>query len=313
MKSPLEDRLAEEAIQWMVLLRSGMASEADRQRFEAWRAADPAHAEVMRRLEGGLGAVALPPLPAVQRQAARQMLEQRPRRVSSLRRVLVLGGLGIGVGKLVDLHIPLSGLASDFSTATAERRTFHLSDGDRLVLNARSAVDLGTRAGAHRLNLRSGSVMAVVSDALELSSIAGTAIIDKGTVCASLGDDRQMTVAVLHGTASLRAAGGASAILRAGEVRRASAHGIESLRTTARAAAAWTEGRVEVEHRPLSDVIAALRPYHAGFIELDSQAADLRVTGIFPLDPRRTLQILVNTLPIRVRYLTPLWVRIGAV
>jgi transmembrane sensor len=38
----------------------------------------------------------------------------------------------------------------------------------------------------------------------------------------------------------------------------------------------------------------------------------LRVTGRFPLDPHRALQMLVDTLPIDVRVIAGLWVRIRA-
>ncbi len=68
---------------------------------------------------------------------------------------------------------------------------------------------------------------------------------------------------------------------------------------------------VEVEHRPLADVIDALRPYHAGMIEVQPSAASMHVTGRFPLDPRRALQMLVDTLPLDVRYIAGLWVRIS--
>ena len=37
-----------------------------------------------------------------------------------------------------------------------------------------------------------------------------------------------------------------------------------------------------------------------------------RVTGRFPLDPHRALQMLVDTLPIDVRVIAGLWVRIRA-
>ncbi len=37
----------------------------------------------------------------------------------------------------------------------------------------------------------------------------------------------------------------------------------------------------------------------------------MHVTGRFPLDPRRALQMLVDTLPLDVRYIAGLWVRIS--
>ncbi|QUP55707.1 DUF4880 domain-containing protein (plasmid) [Ralstonia syzygii] len=313
MKQPLNDRIAEQAIQWLVLLRSGMASEADRQRFAAWREADPAHAEAVRRLEGGLGAVALPPVPMPHRQAARRLLDTAPSPMRHARRALLIGGLGVGVAALVDLHMPLSDLTADMRTATSERRDFRLAGGHELRLNARSAVDVAPVAHGYDVRLRRGSVLAMAGawERLRVTSPAGTAECARGMMCASLDAQGHMTVAVLDGSAALSTPGGAVTVVHSGGVHRLGPAGIEPLRLSARGVAAWTQGMVEVEHQPLADVIAALRPYHAGMIELQRDAAGLHVTGRFPLDPRRALQMLVDTLPIDVRYIAGLWVRVG--
>ncbi|CAJ0692756.1 DUF4880 domain-containing protein [Ralstonia wenshanensis] len=313
MKHPLDDRVAEQAIQWLVLLRSGLASDADRQRFAAWQEADPAHASAVKRLQGGLGSVSLPPVSAPHRQATRHLLDTpRSRRV---RRALIVGGVGVGVAALVDLQIPLSGLGADMRTATAERRDFTLADGVQLRLNARSAVDASTDARGAYVRLRSGSVLAVAtspSAQVRLWSAAGAVECAGGMVCATLEPGGTMRVAVLQGTAALSTPAGAVSTVRAGQVRRLGPNGIESLDIMARSASAWTRGLVEVEHQPLADVINALRPYHHGVIELQSDAASLRVTGRFPLDVDRALQMLAETLPIQVRKLAGVWVRIAA-
>ena len=317
MKQPLDDRVAEQAIQWLVLLRSGGASEADRQRFAAWQEADPAHAAAVLRLEGNLGSVALPPVSGPHRQAARHLLDAPapPSPMRHVRRVLIFGGLGVGVATLVDMQTPLSDLGADMRTATSERRDFMLAGGYQLRLNARSAVDATPDARGYDVRLRSGSVLAVAgspSGQLRLWSAAGAAECRGGMVCATLEPEETMRVAVLEGSAALSTPGGAVSVARAGEVRRLGAAGIEPLGQMARAVAAWTRGMVEVEHQPLADVIAALRPYHRGVIELHSDVASLRVTGRFPLDVRQALQMLAETLPIQVRELAGVWVRIGS-
>ncbi|QCX50971.1 DUF4880 domain-containing protein [Ralstonia pseudosolanacearum] len=314
MKQPLNDRIAEQAIQWLVLLRSGMASEADRQRFAAWREASPAHAEAVRRLEGGLGAVALPMVPMPHRQAARRLLDAPPSSpMRHARRALLVGGLGAGVAALADLHMPLSDLTADMRTATSERRDFKLAGGHELRLNARSAVDVVPVVHGYDVRLRRGSVLAMAGawERLRVTSPAGTAECARGMLCASLDAQGRMTVAVLDGSAALSAPEGAVTVVHSGGVHRVGPAGIEPLRRSARSVAAWTQGMVEVEHRPLADVIDALRPYHAGMIEVQPSAASLHVTGRFPLDPRRALQMLVDTLPLDVRYIAGLWVRIS--
>ncbi|MDB0572747.1 FecR family protein [Ralstonia solanacearum] len=313
MKQPLNDRIAEQAIQWVVLLRSGMASEADRQRFAAWREASPAHADAVRRLEGGLGSVTLPSVPMPHRQAVRRLLDAVPSPLRHARRALLVGGMGVGVAALVDLQMPLSDLTADMRTATSERRDFKLAGGHQLRLNARSAVDVVPVVHGYNVRLRRGSVLAVAGawERLRVSSPAGEVECARGIVCTSLDAEGGMTVAVLDGSVALSTPAGTSTVAHSGRVHRLGRAGIELLRLSARSVAAWTQGMVEVEHQPLADVIAALRPYHAGMIELHPDAAGLHVTGRFPLDPRRALQMLVDTLPIDVRYIAGLWVRIS--
>src|SRR5690606_39307276 len=45
------DPCLRQAIEWMTLLNSGVVSGADRQRFEAWHAADARHAAAWRAVE----------------------------------------------------------------------------------------------------------------------------------------------------------------------------------------------------------------------------------------------------------------------
>ena len=50
------------------------------------------------------------------------------------------------------------------------------------------------------------------------------------------------------------------------------------------AESAWVDGLLEVDDRPLAQVIAAIRPYRSGLIRVAERAATLRVSGVFPLD-----------------------------
>lgn len=314
VKHVLDDRIAEQAIQWLVILRSGTASEMERQRFAAWQEADPAHAAAVQRLQGALGSMALPSVAEPHRRAARRLLDAPSSTARHVRRALIFSGLGLGVAALVDREIPLTDLAADMRTATSERRDFTLAGGYQLRLNARSAVDASAVARGYDVRLRSGSVLAVAgspSGQLRLWSAAGAVECTGGMICATLEPDGAMKVAVLEGTAALSTPAGAVSTARTGEVRRLGDGGIEKLTLMARNVAAWTRGMVEVEHQPLSDVIDALRPYHRSLIELLPDVADLRVTGRFPLDGHRALHMLAETLPIQVKELAGVWVRIG--
>jgi transmembrane sensor len=59
-EAPLtQDPVASQAIEWMVLLRSGIATAHEQSEFEGWRRADPRHEAACQRIErvlGGMGA-----------------------------------------------------------------------------------------------------------------------------------------------------------------------------------------------------------------------------------------------------------------
>ena len=76
---------------------------------------------------------------------------------------------------------------------------------------------------------------------------------------------------------------------------------------------AWVQGRLEVRDRPLREVIDSLRRYRRGILHLSPDVADLRLSGLYPLDDSdRTLQLLERSLPIRVTWHNPYWVSIDA-
>jgi transmembrane sensor len=51
MSTPRLDPVSEQAIDWMVRLRAGTPTAAMQERFNAWLAMDPAHAQAWARLQ----------------------------------------------------------------------------------------------------------------------------------------------------------------------------------------------------------------------------------------------------------------------
>ena len=127
--------VADQVINWLLLLRSGRATPQDYNDFLAWRAADPLHENAWQQLIGTLEGstfgrlgdaypigyprprVRPPPRPASfhLRAALRDRLGGARRwRLRRLRRQCLL---------------PLNNVAADAATATGERRRYVLSDG----------------------------------------------------------------------------------------------------------------------------------------------------------------------------------------
>ncbi len=74
---------------------------------------------------------------------------------------------------------------------------------------------------------------------------------------------------------------------------------------------AWTRGMLVVDNARLGDVVDELSRYRTGYLGVDKNVADLRITGSFPLhDTTLALNALLPTLPVRIEQHTPWWVTV---
>ncbi len=72
MAHPLQDPVASQAIEWMVVLRSGTATARDRSDFEGWRRASPLHEAACQRIERVPGRMEICAVDVASRQVLRQ-------------------------------------------------------------------------------------------------------------------------------------------------------------------------------------------------------------------------------------------------
>ena len=162
------EKLADEALAWLVKLHSGRASEEDRRRCQAWQASSPAHriayqeAEVLWRDVGrvrsapGFAPIASSPPP--------------PRRFNGWLRsswkpwtaaaciLLALGALWVEH----DLQWISSAMA-DYRTGVGERRVVTLEDGSAIHLNTNSAVNITLSKDRRDLHLLRGEASFIVA------------------------------------------------------------------------------------------------------------------------------------------------------
>ncbi|QLF93603.1 FecR family protein [Pseudomonas sp. ABC1] len=309
------DPIARQAIDWLVLLDSGEACDADRLAFAGWRRADPRHEAAAARLEQALGLFCGLPDTQALRQGAQQALLAHPTsRRRLLRNTLGLGLIAtLGGGIVVQRHYPASYFIADHATGTGERRNVTLPDGSRLWLNARSAVDVAFGHDSRSLRLRQGELIVEVADdsrAFQVHCNHGSVEAPGGRFLMRLDTDATL-VAVLRASVRIETALGVAAPLAEGGSARFDRHGVQLQNLLPSAASAWENGFIEVHDRPLGEVVAALRPYRTGLLRISEQAARVRVTGSFPLDDSdRTLDALAERLPITLQRLTGYWVSI---
>ena len=296
----------EAAVDWMVLLRSGSATPADRGAFAAWRDADTSHAEAWTRLQAAIPglAPAADDAAAASRRNARDVLMLRPRRVvlKSLAGAGVLLGLG---GTAANRLVPIGQLTADLYTGTGERKRVELSDHSTLSLNARSAVDVEFSATRRLVRLRAGSIVVrVASDPARPFSVQT----EDGLVTAlgtqfMLRQDAQSTrVVVLEHQVAIATARGARLVLHEGEGADFDAAQVRPADVSQATGAEWQNGHLLVNRQPLSYVIGELQRYRRGILRVSPEAAGIPVQGGFPLDDvNASLAGLADTLPITIR------------
>ncbi|WP_252272279.1 FecR family protein [Pseudomonas subflava] len=295
------DPIAEQAIAWLVRLRSGRDQARQQAALQVWLDENPAHIRAWEQLQRGLG-------------NHYELLRKAP---SSLREPLVqpelkrrdvlrgLAGLGLlGGGLWLGVHSqPGQTLLADLSTGS-ERRELSLPDGSRLNLNAGSAVDVDFTAERRLLTLRQGSLVVQVAADRNRPLIVRTAQGEARALGTRFLVEQQAAsthVMVLEHAVQVSLPSGARLDLQEGQAALLQGNRIERLAGEQRYRADWLDGHLSVLDEPLATVIDALRPYHRGLLGVSPQVRDLRVQGVFPLDDtRRSLTALAETLPIRV-------------
>lgn len=315
---PLDAQIVAQAAEWVVRLQHD-DSPAARQECADWRAADPSHELAWQRLSafGRNLRASAPPRAAATLDQARAGL-QRERRDG----LKWLFGLGLTVGAAWHWRatlgdaLPMQALA-DFSTGTGERRTLTLADGTQLTLNSNSAVDVAIDAQRRHLSLLRGEIMITTApDPAARPFLVSTGHGDVAPVGTRFAvrrleeDGHPVRVAVFEGAVSIHPQrGGPAQRLHAGKQADFTRAGVQPETDLHPTDAAWTQGMLVASRMSLGRFIAELARHRSGLLRCDPDAADLLVTGAFPLDDSdRILGMLEQILPVRVEYRTRYWV-----
>ncbi|UMO88655.1 FecR family protein [Pectobacterium sp. PL64] len=317
VRQHMDDPVAEEAIEWMVLLRSGEATQTDYDEYRRWRYENPLHERACQHIERTLGKFQ-PLLAALPHEPIRQALLAP----SSRRKVLQYGLGMVAVASLSSLllnrHYPLSPLVSDVKTATAQRQQVPLSDGSMLMLNARTAVDINVRpeTPVRQVALHNGGLFAKIQPDTQRPFVIATGMGDIVALQSTINvrhESGGIHVGVLDNIAKITNHAGQSLRLHAGQGVWFDRSTLYQVAVTPESETDWLHGRLEVRDRSLASVISALRDYTPGIIRLDPAIADLRVSGNFPLDNLNyTLDSLAQTMPIAIVHTTDYWIHIRA-
>jgi transmembrane sensor len=305
----------EQAAQWVARRNNGERHSEEQRAFLAWiNASDEnrrayAEAEVLWEQLRGLDDI-----------AGRQLAEARSflkrERTRPARRVLAMAAVAfLAVGALwyADLHSYLND--ATYRTALGERKVVDLADGSRLELNTNSAVAVHYSRHGREVQLLGGqAVFSVVhDDSRPFVVLAGEGKVrDIGTQFEVRRQADRVSVAVLDGVVEVEVtAHGNQAPLRIKRGQRLSYGPSGALLPLAaidiNTFAAWREGKIVFENRPLGEVLEELGRYRKSTFAISAPGLlDVKVSGTFPIDDMPLVMRTVATaLPAKITETSP--------
>ncbi|AZC27120.1 DUF4880 domain-containing protein [Pseudomonas sessilinigenes] len=314
----VEQQVLDQALEWLVLLQSGISNPEQQAACLAWRRTDPQHELAWQRL-AGIGQDLRDSTRSLPAPRARQLLQARSH---PGRRTLLKGIVGLGVVAAsswsVRERLLLPQLFSDYHTATGERRQLQLGAGASLELDTRTSLDQQASPQGLLLRLNSGRLLLTLGNAASVQVITADGRIQlapRSQLILSVGlpGINGTRVQLLAGSSSVSTAHAPALSLGPGQQVDVAQQRIGALAVVPTTANAWTQGLLIAERRPLGEVIAELDRYRPGLLRCAAEVAGLRVSGSFSLNqPDASLDLLAKTLPIRIRRVMGYWASVDA-
>jgi len=297
------------ASEWLVALSEAPDDVVLRRRFDAWLMADPAHAADWREISRTV--TVLDRLPRAHDWQPQVLAPpRRPRRT-------VIGAAAAALlAALVIVAIPdlVVRFEADHVTGTAEQKTVSLPDGSTAQLAPQSAITVAfDDTGRHVRLLKGEAFFDVVHETgrpfvVEASRVKAT---DLGTAFDIRLGPEATEVAVRQGLVQVDAIQTRPAVserLEAGDWIRARAQQpAERGHLPVDAIGAWTQHRLIVKNRPVSEIVEALRPYFGGMIIVrGDELARRSLTGVYNLsDPVEALRAVAKAQGATVHRISP--------
>lgn len=308
--------VARRAVEWLIELQSD-DSGFTRQALRQWLDQHPDHARAWDHIEavnsrlrsvGTASSVAhatlLQPGSAKRRAAVKTLA------------VLLFASGGTWI---VRDELPWRGWIADERTGVGERRHVQLADGTTVDLNTDSAINIRFSTSERRLQLLNGEIL--IATGKESGHLPSPFVVETaygelrpvGTRFMVRQQEDACRVDIFEGAVVIHPGngGGPARTLHANEKTRFTRNTISDPVPANDADIAWTEGWLVVSDASLSSFLFELDRYRPGHLGCDPAVAQLRVSGSFPLnDIDRILDILRNTLPIEIHFLTRYWVTV---
>lgn len=321
--------IVDQAIAWLVKLRSGMLDAPSQARLLAeiaqWRQAAPEHDAAWLALQASeQGFDSLRNLPPEQALRTMHTVQQIRHARQGRRKVLrVLGLSVVGAGACVAMQRPVrdwaQGSLADYTTAIGERRMIALPDGTQIHLDTDTAIDVRYTDAQRVIVMHRGRMFIRTGGDIDHADVRRRFIVHAGaTRLEALGtqffvgrENDQTRLHVTEGRVAIRQVDATDDLIAMpGQSYQIDAAGrITMLYPLDQDAYAWLDGVLIAKQMRLSEVTAQLARYRRGWLRCDPAVADLRVSGVFQLDDTdRALASLVQALPIAMVSHTRYWV-----
>lgn len=307
--------IAMQAAEWLTTLMSGQVTSAEKNAWTNWRLSHPDHERAWKHIEKVSGN-----FQGLDSTASRQVLTQRPMtRRKGLKMLLWLSGTGV-IGWTGMRTESARTMLADISTGVDQRRELTLADGSQLHLNSSSAVNIRYSNTQRLLQLVKGELFVATAQEAEqayrpflVETNHGLALA-LGTRYSVRQDGQFTTVAVQQGMVKITPrSGSASVIINAGQSATMDAERADAAQSVSANAWGWMRGQILADGMPLRDFLNELSRYRHGFLGCDDAIADLRISGVFPLDDTEAVLLsIANSLPVRIRFRTRYWVQVEA-
>lgn len=289
------DPLLEEALDWVVRLKTGTPTRADLDALQQWRRRSAAHDEAFKQAalvfrSAGVAAREL----ASERQPAGAVAARPQRRPYALTRRVVLGGGIAAAAAYVAIQPPLGlwpsigELSADYRTGKGEHRKVMLTPDVALELNTQTSVALRSAPDEVRVELVAGeaSIVTLLSSPKPLVMQAGDGQIRALQAAFNARCiDGIVAVTCIEGTVTVEQNHN-MVQLRASEQVSYSQAGLQmSVAVDAAQVSAWRTGVLIFRDQPLASVIAEVNRYRPGrIIVTNDQLGRRLVNGTFQVD-----------------------------
>lgn len=284
------DPLLDEALDWVVRLKTGAPTRADIDALERWRQQSPAHEEAFRRAARLLRDAGIAARELADEQAAvvATALPYRPRGLVLARRAVLGGAIaaaaaGYGVvNPPLGLWPSLDELSADYRTGKGEQRTVLVNPEISLELNTQTSIALRPARDETLIELISGEASVTVKS----PSSGPCAVLAAGGRIAA--EQAHFNAQRLGGVVTATCLSGAVNVvqgdkavrLRQGEQVSYSGAGLESsVAADPEQVAAWQAGLLIFRDRPLASVVDEVNRYRSGKIVIVNAVLGRRVVN----------------------------------